>query len=99
MKWLKRDALNRAWRTILQTLGAVVLIPAGDAALQVLKLALIDAAAGKAFDWTSVMTSAKWSAGVGVVLSVLAYIHRLKLDPSPIPSAQPPAPTPTPAQQ
>lgn len=95
MKWLKRDALNRSWRTILQTVGAVVVIPAGDAALQVVKLALIDAAAGKQFDWASVATSAKWSAGVGVVISVLAYVHRLKLDPSPVPSAEPPAPPAT----
>ena len=95
--WLKKDALNRAWRVILQTVGAVIVIPAGDAALQVVKLALIDAASGKTFDWEQVATSAKWSALVGVVISVLAYLHRMKLDPSWIPSATPPeAPTAAP---
>lgn len=92
MNWLKKDALNRAWRVIYQTMIAVVVIPAGDAALQVIKLALADAATGQGFDWGRVGESAMWSAGVGVTISVIAYWHRLKLDPSRLPSLEPPTP-------
>jgi len=90
--WLKRDALNRAWRAILQTLGAVVVIPAGTAGLQYVQMAMAGAATGDGFDWSAVGHSALWSAGVGAVISVLAYLHRMKLDPSWIPSAEPPTP-------
>lgn len=99
MKWLKRDALNRAWRVILQTVALVVIAPAADAAIQVVKLAAADAMAGKSFDWGQVADTALNAAWVGASLSVLAYIHRRFVDPSPIPSAQPPAPTPTPTQR
>jgi hypothetical protein len=89
-RFLKRDALNRVWRTILQTLAATVLIPAGDAAMQVAQRALLGAAGGHPFDWRQVATSAAWSAGVGATIAVLAWLHRIKLDPSSIPSAAPP---------
>jgi len=95
--WLKRDALNRAWRTFMQTVGAVVIIPAGTAALEVVRWAFADAAAGQGFEWTRVAESALWAAGVGATISILAYLHRMKLDPSRFPSApppQPPAPEP-----
>lgn len=91
-RWLKRDALNRAWRVVMQTIAATVVIPAGDAAVQVFQRAFGDAMAGRPFDWAQVLTSAKWSMGVGVTIAVLAYLHRLKLDPSWIPSARPPDP-------
>lgn len=96
--WLKRDALNRAWRTILQTLMLVVLAPAGDAAIQVGQRALVESMMGQPVDWSHVGRTALYAAGSGAAMAVLAYIHRTKLDPSSIPSAQPPAPTPTPGQ-
>lgn len=34
--------------------------------------------------------TAAYSAGTGVVMAWLAYLHRAKVDPSPIPSALPP---------
>lgn len=92
--WLKRDALNRAWRSIMQTFGAVILIPAGTAALEVVRVAFADAASGQGFEWARVLDSALWAAGVGAVISVLAYLHRLKLDPSRFPSAPPPTDPP-----
>ena len=90
--WLKRDAINRAWRAFLQAITATVLLPAADAAGQVIQLAFANAAAGKGFDWDQVMLTAKYSAGVGVTMAVLSYLHRRVLDPSPIPSAEPPTP-------
>ncbi len=89
---LKRDARNRAWRTILQAVAATLLIPAGDAALQVVQRALLDSMAGKPFDWRQVGVSALFAFGTGMVMAVLAWLHRAKLDPSPVPSALPPAP-------
>lgn len=94
--WLKRDALNRAWRTILQTLMLVVVAPAADAALQVVQRSLVDSMMGQPFDWDQVGRTAMYAAGSGAAMAILAYIHRTKLDPSPLPSAEPPAPTPTP---
>ena len=90
--WLKRDAWNRAWRVILQTVALVVIAPAVDAAVQVVQLSVADAMTGKAFDWTQVGDTALNAAWVGASMSVLAYIHRRFVDPSAIPSAQPPEP-------
>lgn len=87
---LVRDARNRAWRTILQAFVATMLLPAGDAALQVVQRSLVDSAAGKPFDWRQVAMTAAYSAGTGVVMAWLAYLHRAKVDPSAIPSALPP---------
>lgn len=94
--WLKRDALNRAWRVLLQTVGAVIIVPAVMAAGYVLQTALTDGAGDQGYDWTAVGHDMLRAAVTGAVISVLAYLHRLKLDPSRIPSALPPAPTPTP---
>lgn len=94
LKWLKRDAWNRAWRVILQTLALVVVAPAVDAVVQVIQIAVVDAASGKGFEWTQVGETALNAAWVGVSLSVLAYIHRRFVDPSRIPSGQPPEPPP-----
>ena len=91
-KWLKRDALNRAWRTVLQFVVAVVVVPAADAVIQVAQRAVVDSMVGKPFDWGQVAVSARWGAVYAVTVAVLAYLHRTKLDPSPIPSAQPTAP-------
>lgn len=92
--WLTRDALNRAKRTILQTLALVVFAPAADAAIQVVKLAAADAATGAGFDWNQVGQTAASAAVMGASMSVLAYIHRRFVDPSAIPSAPPPEPPP-----
>lgn len=89
---LRKDGRNRAWRTFLQALAATVLIPAGDAALQVLERDLLATAAGKPFDWREVAASAGLAFATGAVMAGLAYLHRVKLDPSPIPSAVPPPP-------
>lgn len=90
--WLNRDAWNRLWRTILQTVALVVVAPAVDAVGQVVQLAIADAAAGNGFEWGQVVETAKWAALMGVSMSVLAFVHRRVVDPSPIPSAEPPAP-------
>lgn len=92
LNWLKRDAWNRAWRVILQTVALVVIAPAVDAAVQVFNLAVVDAVAGKGFDWDQVAQTAVSAAWVGASLSVLAYMHRRFVDPSRVPSAEPPTP-------
>lgn len=94
MNWLKRDAWNRAWRTIMQTVALVVIAPAVDAAVQAVHIALADGAAGAGWDWQSIGRTAASAAVMGASMSVLAYLHRRVLDPSAIPSAQPPAPPP-----
>jgi hypothetical protein len=91
-RWLKLDALNRAWRTVLQGLAVTVLGAAGDAAIQAVHAGLQQAAGGQSVDWTQVRTTALYAAGTAALMAIAAYIHRAKLDPSPIPSAQPPAP-------
>lgn len=96
--WLKRDAWNRVARTILQTIALTVVAPAADAAIQVAQRALVDSMVGHPFDWHEVGRTALYAAGSGVAMAILAYIHRTKLDPSPLPSAEPPAPTPTPSR-
>jgi hypothetical protein len=88
--WLKLDAKNRAWRTILQGLVAVVLLPALDAALQTVMVEVTHSQ-GR-FDWGRVTGLAVASALTAVTMSVAAYVHRLKLDVSAIPSAEPPRP-------
>lgn len=91
MRWLKRDALNRAWRTFLQGVLAVVVVPAATAGLDVLRQAILDGGIA-GVDWTATRERALTVAAATVVMAVSAYLHRLKLDPSPIPSAQPPLP-------
>lgn len=85
-RWLRVDALNRAWRTVLQGIVTAALGAAGDAILQALR------DTGHPFDWRQVANTALGAAGTAAVMAVLAYIHRAGIDPSPIPSAQPPAP-------
>jgi hypothetical protein len=88
--WLKADAKNRAWRTILQgILPATVVIPAIDAALQVLITALTK---GGTFSWGQVAASAGVAATTAGLMAYSAYLHRMVLDPSSVPSAQPPRP-------
>lgn len=89
MSWLKNDAKNRAWRTMLQGMVAVVLVPAADAAIQVLVKALTS---GGEFSWSQVLASAGIAALTAGLMAYTAYLHRAVIDPSPIPSAQPPRP-------
>lgn len=97
MRWLKADALNRAWRTVLQGLVVTAAAAAGDAAVQVVQKALTDVVAGHGFDWREVATTAAYAAGTAALMALAAYVHRYRVDPSSIPSALPPSPTPTPA--
>lgn len=88
--WLKLDAQNRAFRTLLQGVVAVVLVPALVAGLPVLVQAVTDGGGG--FDWSRALDTA-WKTGLAAaVMSVTAYLHRSKVDPSVVPSAQPPRP-------
>jgi hypothetical protein len=89
-RWLAADARNRALRTVLQGVVAVVLVPVGDAVVQVLQAAFADAVVSHRFDWHQVLTSALVAAGTAATMAVAAYLHRLKLDPTGIPSAAPP---------
>lgn len=95
--WLRVDALNRAWRTVLQGLVVTVAAAAGDAAVQVVQQAVAEAASGHGFDWRQVAATAAYAAGTAALMAIAAYVHRYKVDPSGVPSAVPPAPTPTPA--
>ena len=88
--WLHNDARNRVLRTLLQGAVAVLVIPAADAVVQVVQGALADAVTGHGFDWRQVAVSAGLAAGTAVTMAVAAYLHRVKLDPSGIPSAAPP---------
>jgi len=83
-RWLKIDALNRAWRTVLQGIVTAALGAAGDAVLQAIQ--------GGQFNAAQVGRTALYAAGTAAVMAILAYLHRAKLDPSSIPSGQPPAP-------
>jgi hypothetical protein len=96
LRWLKADAANRAWRTVLQGMAVAVLSAAGDAVLQVLQRAVAEGATSHRFDWHQVATTATYAAGTAALMAVVAYLHRLKVDPSPMPSAEPPAPPPSP---
>lgn len=87
--WLKADARNRAARTVGQAVVGLVILPALDAALQVVRATL---ASGAPFNWREVGATALTSASMGATMAMLAYIHRLKLDPSSVPSLSPPPP-------
>jgi hypothetical protein len=90
-RWLKVDALNRAWRTVLQGIVAAALTAAGDVVLQAIQKSFFE---HTPLNWSSVAKSAAAVAGTTALMAVLAYLHRSLVDPTPIPSAQPPAPPP-----
>ena len=94
-RWLRADAQNKAVRTWLQGILAVAVVPALDAAVQVLQLALARTAVTHRFDWREVATSAGLAAVTASTMVIAAYLHRLKVDPSRVPSAEPPAPPST----
>lgn len=96
-RWLRLDALNRAWRTVLQGLVVAVLFPALDAGVQVVRAAAQGALDGQSVDWGDVRTRALMAAATGALMAIAAYVHRAKVDPSSIPSALPPAPPAPPA--
>lgn len=87
--WLRLDGLNRAWRTVLQGAVAAGLTAGGDVLLQVI---MDDALNGRPVDWGQTGTRAAWTAGAAVLMAILAYLHRTRVDPTSVPSAQPPAP-------
>lgn len=90
-RWLTRDALNRAWRTILQGLLAVVVLPAATAGLDFVRQAILDGNI-RGVDWPTTLDRAITVGVAAAIMSLLAYLHRAKLDPTRIPSAQPPMP-------
>lgn len=87
--WLRADGANRAWRTVLQGIVATALGAGGDVVLQAVRDAALS---GGGIDVRQVATTAGYAAGTSLLLAVLAYLHRTKVDPSPVPSAQPPDP-------
>lgn len=88
-RFLKRDAKNRAWRTVLQGFVAIILVPALDAALQVFVSAMTS---GAGFDLQRTAVAAGVSAMTVSIVALSAYVHRMKIDGSSIPSATPPVP-------
>ncbi len=93
-QWLRADGKNRAWRTILQGIGAVILVPASDAGVQVVQHELLGMFRGQPFDVRRTAITAGVAAASAALMAYEAYIHRTKVDPSPAPSAAPPAPPP-----
>lgn len=89
-RWLKLDAKNRAWRTILQGLVAFVLVPGGTVLVEAVRVYLIKPDAG--FNLQVVGAAMLFEALTAATMAITAYLHRLKLDPAAIPSAQPPRP-------
>ena len=90
-RWLKLDAQNRSFRTLLQGVFAVVIVPALVAVFGVIQQA-IEANGISGVNWNQVGDNALKAGLTAAVMAVLAYFHRLKLDPSRISSAQPPRP-------
>lgn len=88
--WLAKDAQNRAWRTIIQGVVAFVLIPGGTIALEAVRVWAITPHAE--FNWRVVGSAMFFESVTALTMAAEAYLHRLKLDPSAAPSAQPPRP-------
>jgi len=89
-RWLKLDAKNRAWRTILQGLLAFVLVPGGTVLVEAVRVYLVTPTAG--FNLHVVGAAMLFEVLTALTMAVAAYLHRAKLDPSSFPSAQPPRP-------
>jgi hypothetical protein len=84
MDFIKLDARNRAFRTLLQ--GAVAAFVVGG--LDAIRLALVSL--GDGFDLGHVVSTAALAGLAAAVTSVLSYLHRTLVDPSPVPSNAPP---------
>jgi hypothetical protein len=93
-RYLKRDAVNRAVRTFAHSIIAAALVAALDAIVQVVASALTAKAGGATVNWHEVYNAAKLAGATALFAPLVAYIHRLKIDPSPIPSLPPPTPVP-----
>lgn len=87
-KWLRLDALNRSWRTTLQGIAVVIFLPALDVGIQLVQRFLLS---GQPIDWIEVRNRMITEAITAIGMVIAAYIHRMKIDPSRIPSALPPA--------
>lgn len=87
--WLRVDALNRSWRTVLQGIVATALGAAGDVVLQAVQKSMFE---HTSLDWAQVGHTALYTGGTAALMAILAYLHRAKLDPSSIPSGRPPSP-------
>src|SRR5690348_3514684 len=87
-RWLKIDALNRAWRTVLQGVVTAALGAAGDVVLQAVRSSWFE---HRPMDWRQTGSIALGAAATAAVMAVLAYLHRTVIDPSSVPSAQPPS--------
>jgi hypothetical protein len=71
------DAVNRAWRTLWQAIGAGVIVTIGDLGLKLLET-------GDVFTgdfWGSLIKGAL----TALITAVLAYAARFKLPPPPVP--------------
>lgn len=90
--YVKKDALNRAWRVFMQAIGYAIVASVLDLAYQVVERQLGEAAAGQALDWVETWGWFRGGLGAALLMPIIAYLHRKKLDPSPIPSAVPPLP-------
>lgn len=81
---------------MLQGLLAVIVLPALDAGLQAV---VMQTSGGQAFNWSRTGGLAATAAFTAALMAVTAYVHRAAVDPSLIPSAQPPRPPGTTAAQ
>lgn len=92
MNWIKRDALNRAARTFYQAIGFAIVASLADLAYQVLDREIGDIAAGQAIDFGEMWLWTRTGLAAAVIMPIIAYLHRRKLDPSAVPSLTPPEP-------
>ena len=88
---MRRDARNRAARALLQGALATVVVPALLAGLEVVR----DALAVEPVDWHTIALHAAsvalTTAIAAIITALSAYLHRLVLDPSAVPSLRPPS--------
>lgn len=91
MNWLKKDALNRALRTFWQAVGLTIATSLGDLGVQLAERVVDSELHSTAIDWAEVATWTRHGAVAAVLLPLIAYWHRRKLDPSAVPSLPPPA--------
>lgn len=92
MNWLKKDAINRLWRTFYHAIGYAIVASVLNVAEQVLDRLLSDTVSGVEIDWSEVWLWTRGGLVAAVIMPIIAYLHRKKLDPSGFPSAEPPRP-------
>lgn len=86
--WLKLDAQNRALRSLLQAAAVSVFMAVVDTVIQAVQIW----AGGASWDWHELGDTTAKTAVMAGLLPVAAYLHRLRVDPSLLPSAEPPPP-------